>query len=83
MSSVNYNSSHNGVRLLSANQAWVKGKNGKFKLNPNYKFIGKVTTSFPTVLITASDNVQPSYKGDVNSLNKTAKNQLVKHFFNS
>ncbi|MBO5439529.1 MAG: hypothetical protein J6A53_02615 [Clostridia bacterium] len=81
MSSVNYNSSHNGVRLLTSKEAWVKTKKGKFKLNPNYKFIGKVTTTFPSVIITASDNVQPTFKGDINSLNKTAKNQMVKHFF--
>ena len=31
MSSVNYSLNHKGVRLISAQKAWVTGKNGKMK----------------------------------------------------
>ena len=31
MSSVNYSLKHKGVRLISADDAWVKGKSGKRK----------------------------------------------------
>ena len=40
MSSVNYNLKNKGVRLISSEDAWVKNKNGKVKLNPKYKFVG-------------------------------------------
>ena len=81
MSNVNYDLRQKGVRLISAEKAWVKSKNGKMKLNPNYKIIGKVDMRIPNVIITAKDNQQPSYKGDFSSLNKVAKNQAVKHFY--
>ena len=42
MSSVNYSLNNKGVRLISTPEAWIKGKNGKFRLNPKYKFIGKI-----------------------------------------
>lgn len=81
MSNVNYNLKSKGVRLISAENAWVKGKNGKMKLNTKYKFIGKVDTRLPNIIITARDNCNPSYKGDFNSLNTIAKCQTVKHFY--
>ena len=37
MSNVNYSLNHKGVRLVDFRIAWVKGKNGKLKLNPNLK----------------------------------------------
>lgn len=55
MSSVNYTLKNKNVRLLTSQQAWVIGKNGKRKLDPNYKFIGKVKISTPNMLMTASD----------------------------
>ena len=81
MSTVNYNLKHKGVRLIPAEHAWVKSKNGKRKLNPKYKFVGKLDTKMPNLIITSSDNKQPSFKGDFNELNKIAKNQTVKHFY--
>ena len=33
MSSVLYSLNHKGVKLIPAEKAWVKGKNGKLKLN--------------------------------------------------
>lgn len=33
MSTVNYSLKHKGVRLISAAEAWVVGKNGKLRLN--------------------------------------------------
>lgn len=83
MSNVNYDLKQKGVRLISAETAWVKGKNGKMKLNPNYTFVGKINTKTPNIIITAKDNRQPSYKGDFNSLNNIAKNQTVKHFYDN
>ena len=37
MSSVNYSLKHKGVKLIPSEKAWVKGKNGKSKLNPQYQ----------------------------------------------
>ena len=34
MSNVNYSLKHKGVRLIPSSIAWVKGKNGKLRLNP-------------------------------------------------
>lgn len=81
MSNVNYDLKQKGVRLISAENAWVKSKNGKMKLNPKYKFVGKIDTKMPNVIITAKDNCQPTYKGDFSSLNSVAKKQTVKHFY--
>ena len=36
MSSVNYSLKYKSVRLISSNEAWVKGKNAKMQLNVNY-----------------------------------------------
>ena len=42
MSTVNYSLNHVGVRLIGASEAWIKGKNGKYRLNPDYRFFGKL-----------------------------------------
>lgn len=83
MSSVNYTLKNKNVRLLTSQQAWVIGKNGKRKLDPNYKFIGKVKISTPNMLMTASDRQKPTYKGDVVDLNITAKKQMIDHFYDN
>ena len=57
MSSVNYSLKHKGVRLISAEEAWLVGKNGKSRLNPKFKFVGKIDTKFPNLIITASDRM--------------------------
>ena len=82
MSSVLYSLNHKGVRLISREEAWVKGKNGKMKLNPKYFFVGRMDTKTSNLIMTASENKQPSYKGDFSSLNRTAKNQTVRYFYN-
>lgn len=81
MSSVNYSLKHKGVRLISAEEAWVKGKNGKMKLNPKYQIIGKISTTMPNMIVTASDKKKPKYKGNTYDLNRTAKAQIVDHFY--
>lgn len=81
MSSVNYNLGQKGVRLIPADEAWTKGKNGKYKLNPEYSFVGKIDMSMPNMVITVSDKNKPKYKADVNDLNRTAKKQIVDHFY--
>lgn len=81
MSSVNYSLNHKSVRLIPRIKAWVKGKNGKRKLNPKYKFIGRIDTKTSNIIMTASENRQPSYKGDFSSLNRTAKDQTLKYFY--
>ena len=80
MSSVNYSLKHKGVRLISAEEAWVQGKNGKRRLNPKYHFLGKMNTKLPNLIITASDKKKPKFKGDISDLNNTAKSQIVDHF---
>lgn len=82
MSSVNYSLKHKGVRLISAEEAWQKGKNGKMKLNPKYHIVGKVSLTMPNMIVTASDKKKPTYKGNTYDLNATAKRQIVDHFYN-
>ncbi len=83
MSNVNYSLKNKGVRLVSSSDAWIKGKNGKLKLNPKFNFVGKIDISMPNMITTASDKYKPKYKGDVNDLNRTAKGQIVDHFFDN
>ncbi len=35
----------------------------------------------PNVIMTASDKVKPSFRGDTHELNRTAKKQIVEHFY--
>lgn len=81
MSSVNYSLKHKGVRLISSTEAWVKTKKGGLKLNPKYTFVGKVEMSMPNMIVTASDKTKPRFKGNTYDLNRTAKEQIVDHFY--
>ena len=81
MSSVNYNLNNKGVRLISSDKAWTKGKNGKYRLNPDYTFVGKIDTDLSGMVISTTDKGKPTYKGDVCDLNRTAKGQIVNHFY--
>lgn len=81
MSTVNYSLKHKGVRLIGARQAWIVGKNGNKRLNPKYHFIGKIDVRMPNMIVTASDKAKPKYKGNTYDLNRTAKNQIVDHFY--
>ena len=81
MSIVNYSLKHKGVRLITAEDAWIKGKNGKMRLNPKYTFVGKIEITLPNVIVTASDKGKPRYKGNTYDLNATAKGQIVDHFY--
>lgn len=81
MSSVNYSLKHKGVRLITTEEAWLKGKNGKLKLNPKYSFVGKIDVKLPNMIITASDKNKPKFKGNTYDLNSEAKKQIVNHFY--
>lgn len=81
MSNVNYSLKHKGVRLISSEDAWVKGKNKKYKLNPDYHFVGKIETTMPNMIVTASDKRKPKFKGNTYDLNSVAKGQIVDHFY--
>ncbi len=81
MSTVNYSLKHKGVRLIGASEAWIIGKNGIRRLNPNYHFVGKIETTMPNMILTASDKRKPRYKGNTYDLNRTAKAQIVEHFY--
>ena len=82
MSSVNYNLNNKGVRLIDSKDAWVMTKNGKPKLNPKYKFVGKLEITMPNMLVSASDKTKPRYMGDVSELNRVAKSEIINHFYN-
>ena len=82
MSTVNYSLKNKGVRLISADKAWTTGKNGKRRLNPKYRFIGKIQTSMPNFVVTADDRKKPQYRGNTYDRNVTAKKQLIEHFYN-
>ena len=62
MSTVNYSLKHKGVRLIDSSKAWIRGKNGKPRLNPNYTFLGKIETSMPNMIVSATDKKKPKYK---------------------
>lgn len=81
MSTVKYNLKYKGVRLIPASDAWVKGKNGKLKFNPKYQFIGKIDCLMPNIIVSATDKRKPKYKGNTYDLNRTAKSQIVEHFY--
>ena len=81
MSTVNYSLKHKGVRLIDAQEAWVRGKNGKRRLNPKFTFVGKINVSMPNMIVSAYDSRKPSYRGDVNELPRIAKKQIVDHFY--
>lgn len=81
MSNVNYSLKHKGVRLLPSEKVWVKSKNGIFRLNSKYGIIGKIDITMPNMIVTASDKAKPKYKGNTYDLNRTAKNQIVDHFY--
>lgn len=81
MSTVNYSLKHKGVRLVSAENAWVKGKNGKRRLNPKFQFVGKIQMTMPNMIVTASDKTKAKYKGNTYGLNRTAKAQIIDHFY--
>ena len=81
MSSINYNLKHKGVRLIPSDKAWIKGKNGKYRLNPKYHIMGRIDSSMPNIIISASDKKKPTYKGNTYDLNATAKRQMISHFY--
>ena len=81
MSNVNYSLKNKGVRLIDTQDAWVKGKNGKQRLNPDFHFVGKMSTTMPNMIVSASDKKKPTYKGNTCDLNATAKCQIVSHFY--
>ena len=82
MANVNYSLKHKGVHLISADEAWTKGKNGKRRLNPKYHFVGKMDARMPNFILTASDKKKPKFRGNTYDLNRTAKDQVIGHFFN-
>lgn len=81
MSSVNYSLKHKGVRLIPSEDAWKPEKNGKYRLNPKYHFIGRMEMTMPNMIVTASDKKKPKYKDNTYDLNRTAKAQIVEHFY--
>lgn len=82
MSIVNYNLKNRGVRLIDAQEAWVTGRNGLYRLNPKYRIIGKIDTRMSNMIVTASDKTKPKFKGNTCDLNSKAKSQIVEHFYN-
>lgn len=81
MSSVNYSLKHKGVRLISSEEAWTKGKNGRRRLNPRFSFVGKYDSHMPNMILSASDKKKPKFKGNTYDLNREAKKQIVDHFY--
>lgn len=81
MASINYSLKHKGIRLVSSKDVWVFGKNKKIKLNPEYVIVGKIEASMPNMIISATDNKKPKYKGSTYDLNTTAKKQIIDHFY--
>lgn len=55
MSTVNYCLNHRGVRLIGASEAWIKGKNSKYRLSPDYRFVGKFDTNMSNLVLSTVD----------------------------
>lgn len=83
MSSVNYSLNNKGVRLITSEKAWIISKNGRKRLNPDYKFVGKIEMSMPNMILSASDKSKPKYRGDICDFNKIAKSEIVNHFYDN
>lgn len=83
MSSVNYSLNNKGVRLIGSEEAWILSKNKKPCLNSRYKFIGKIDLSMSNMIVSVSNKTKPKYRCDVCNLNKTAKSQIIEHFYDS
>ncbi|MCD7728689.1 MAG: hypothetical protein LUI60_02090 [Clostridia bacterium] len=81
MSSVNYSLNNKGVRLISSEEAFIVGKSGKSYPNPKYHLIGKIDTNMSNMVLSTVRGKKPTYKGDICELNKTAKRQIVNHFY--
>ena len=81
MSNVNYDLKKRGVRMISSEEAWVKTKSGGVKLNPMYRFVGKVDMQFPNMILSASDKKKFAYIDDVCKLPAASKRQLVRQFY--
>ena len=81
MSIVNYSLKHKGLRLIDSRDAWIIGKNGQKRLNPKYHIVGKVEMTMPNMIVTASDKKKPKFEGNTYDLNKTAKGQIIDHFY--
>ena len=81
MSIVNYSLKHKGLRLIDSRDAWIIGKNGQKRLNPKYHIVGKVEMTMPNMIVTASDKKKTKFKGNTYHLNKTAKGQIIDHFY--
>lgn len=83
MSTINYSLKNKGVRLISSEEARVfdSKTNRKTKLNPKYKFVGKVEMSMPNMIVSPSDKTKPKYRGCVCELNSQAKSQIINHFY--
>ena len=62
MSTVNYSLNHRGVRLIGASEAWIKGKNGKYRLNPDYRFFGKLDAHMSNSVLSTVDKKKPCKK---------------------
>ena len=78
MSSVNYDLSSKSVRLIPSEDAWLTKKRLNYK---KYQFIGKIDIPMPNMIVSANDKRKPIFKGDVSSLNNTAKYQIINHFY--
>lgn len=58
MSNASYSLNNKSFRLISSEDAWIKTKNGKYKLNPKYHFVGKVEMTMPNMIVTAIKKVK-------------------------
>ena len=83
MSNINYSLNNKGVRLLDSKEAWIVGKNGKPRLNPDYRFIGKIEMSMPNMILSVSNKDKPKFKGNIYDLNNVAKYQIIEHFYDN
>ena len=81
MSTVNYSLKNKGIRLIPAEKAWTVGKGGKTRFNRKYKIVGKIDMHVSNMIVSATDKKKPKYKGDVSELNRTAKGQIINHFY--
>jgi hypothetical protein len=72
------------IQLISAENAWVLNNSGKYVLNPDYVYVGKVNkTVMPNVILKANQaDTKNHFVEDFSGLPKATKEKVVDFFLN-
>jgi hypothetical protein len=73
------------IRLIPAEEAWVKDSAGNHVLNPCYEFVGKINKSvMPNIIFKANrKDAKNHFVDDTSSLPKSTKEKIVDFLLNN